>query len=283
VSSLTRFFFIVFILSLFFFSLSKQSGAVSISITGGNSQIKSSDEYSVHVAFSIKVADGTEYYLRGAFAKQGSKKYCGYTWNGNNWFNGPYTNEGWKHFLPITVKNNSWSGDLKAKLDTDNKDCKNPGIYIFKIERFKSSDKGTFDTASEQTVTVEFPPMLTSPPQSQTKNPTGESTEQASTNPRIADSSVSPIASHAVDISEIPSSSFSISMKPAATEEASVLATEAGSISSSVFPTIFQQKKITKVQGITQQSYPPFLIIGTVILFIAGGIGTYQIIRIKKH
>ena len=140
--------------------------AASFDLQNAPSQIGTSDEYTVDVTLSISVPDGTVYYLRGAFYKQGTSNYCGYTWNGSNWFNGPYTAD-WKQLLKITIVNHSWSGQVKAKIDSSDSGCNSSGAYQFRLERFNdtSSDGGgTFnDTQNEQTVTVIIPTPTPTP------------------------------------------------------------------------------------------------------------------------
>lgn len=145
--------------------------AASFDLENTPSQIGLNDEYTVNINFSISVADGTVYYLRGAFYKDTTSNYCGYTWNGADWFNGPYST-GWRSLLKISVTNHMWSGQLKAKIDPNDSGCNSSGIYKFRIERFNdtSSDGGgTFsDTQNEQTVTVTIPTPTPTPTDVQT-------------------------------------------------------------------------------------------------------------------
>lgn len=122
-------------------------------------QIGITDEYTVNVQLAISVADGTFYYLRGAFYQPGTSNYCGYTLNGTDWFKGPFSNNGdQKQFYKIQITNHQWSGQLKAKIDADDSGCAASGTYSFKIERVTdSSNTGTFDTQTEQTVNVVIP------------------------------------------------------------------------------------------------------------------------------
>jgi len=116
-------------------------------------------EYQVGLDLSINAPSGTVYYLRGVFYKQGTSNYCGYTWNGTSWFKGPYsTNEGWKNFYAVTISSSSASTILKAKLDSDDNDCRDSGIYNFKVQRFtQNSGSGTFDSQNEQSINVILP------------------------------------------------------------------------------------------------------------------------------
>lgn len=163
---------------LFFIFFSMTAFAASITLSGGSAQLGSiNDEYIIHVSLSINVTDGTTYYLRGVFYKQGTSDYCGYTWNGATWFNGPYTaNEGWKNFLAVPITNNTWNGDLKAKLDTSDSGCKDSGNYGFKVERFTStSSSGNFDSQNEQALSIVIP----------TSTPTPTVTPQPTDTPKV--------------------------------------------------------------------------------------------------
>lgn len=168
--------FIILVLGLFFLP---SVFAASISFSDGNpSKITDSNqEYQVKVNLSIDASDGTNYYLRGVFFQTGSSNYCGFTWNGNSWFSGPYsTNEAWKNFLAVAISSSSASTIIKAKLDTSDNGCKNNGSYNFKIQRFTTGGSSSFDTQSEQSLTVDIPtptPTLTPVPTSvPTSSPT---------------------------------------------------------------------------------------------------------------
>lgn len=146
--SFVIFLFLVFVRSVF---------AASINLSSSQTQIGSSDEYLVNVNFSIGSANGTNYFLRGVFYLPGTSNYCGFTYNGLDWFNGPYSNNGWQNLLPITIQNSSWSGTLKAKLDTDDSGCSTSGTYNFKVQRYTQSGSSAFDLQNEQTLNVIVP------------------------------------------------------------------------------------------------------------------------------
>jgi hypothetical protein len=153
--------------------------AASISINSNKLFLTSFDEeYPVNVSLSITAADNTVYYLRGVFFKPGTSSYCGYTWNGSALYKGPIsTDEGWKNFLAISTLSNSWSGELKAKLDSSSASCQDYGEYNFKVQRFTTgSSTGTFDPQTSLVVTLTTPsitpePTIT-PPITETQEPT---------------------------------------------------------------------------------------------------------------
>lgn len=139
--------------------------ASSITFENAPSTLSSiDDEYSVTITMSVDAKNDTVYYLRGVFYKPGSSNYCGYTWNGSEYFAGPYSsNEGWKKFLKITIQNNTWNGNLKAKIDSSDSGCKTSGNYNFKIQRFTESGSSAFDTQTEQVVQITVPTPTDTP------------------------------------------------------------------------------------------------------------------------
>ena len=164
-----RLFFVLFVLCLFV--LTKPTFAATIDLSNGSPSTinDSSLEYHINVNLSINASDGIIYYLRGVFYKAGTNDYCGYTWNNNSWFNGPYTtNEGWKNLLPVTISSNSASILLKAKLDPQDNHCNTSGDYRFKVKRYTTSGSGDFDPQTEQIITV----LLPTPTPTQTPTPT---------------------------------------------------------------------------------------------------------------
>lgn len=132
--------------------------AANLTLSASDNNITQDSEISINTFLSINTTDGTSYYLRGAFFKDGTADYCGYTWNGNKFFSGPYSiNEGWKNFFPISVVNSSWSGILKVKLDPQDSGCKESGTYLFKIERFTNSGSAIFDNQNTLSFTATVP------------------------------------------------------------------------------------------------------------------------------
>jgi hypothetical protein len=121
-------------------------------------------EYPLRVTYFISQPDDTVYYLRGVFFKKGSTSYCGYTWNGTNWFKGPYTtNDGWKQFEEIKIAGGSWSGILKSKIDPDDSACKESGTYQFKAQRFTANSSSPSDSQNELTIEVIIPTQTPTP------------------------------------------------------------------------------------------------------------------------
>ena len=136
----------------------KITSGATINISGPNlDKITDFEQsYEVKVDLSINAADDTRYFLRGMFYKKDTNKYCGYTWNGQSWFNGPYSSgEGWKSLPGVLVSSNSASINLKAKLDSDDSDCNSGGEYAFKIQRYTQSGSSNVDDQNIQKINVE--------------------------------------------------------------------------------------------------------------------------------
>ncbi|MBI4990743.1 hypothetical protein HZB96_01460 [Candidatus Gottesmanbacteria bacterium] len=181
----------IFLIIILFFVFPTSIFAASITLNDGTPTTISdfNQEYQVNVSLSINADDGTVYYLRGSFYQSGTNNYCGYTWNGSSWFNGPYSsNEGWKNLLQVTISSSSASAILKAKLDSNDNACKDSGNYNLKVQRFTQGGSGTFDPQNEQSLTVNIPtptPTVTpSPtPLSPTNTPSPSSTPQPQSSP----------------------------------------------------------------------------------------------------
>lgn len=131
--------------------------ASSMTLSSSQSEIFLNDEATVNVSFAINTGDGTSYYLRGVFFKEGTSNYCGYTWNGNSWYNGPYSNNGWNQLFPVTIYQSSWSGQLKVKIDANDTGCQSSGAYNFKVQRYTGSGSSSFDPQNTLAFTVVIP------------------------------------------------------------------------------------------------------------------------------
>ncbi len=178
---------------LFLFSPSSIFAAsISLSESSPNTLSDPSIEYKTRVSLSIDSPDGTIYYLRGVFYPESTNNYCGFTWNGQTWFSGPYTSgEGWKNFPSVTVSSSSADIELKAKIDTHDSGCMNSGKYKFKIQRFTQAGSGSFDSQNEQDLDVIVPTVTTTPVP--TPNPTAS--PQPTNTPKPPTSTTVPITS----------------------------------------------------------------------------------------
>ncbi len=249
--------YFLFLLCLGSFFFAQDIFAATITFQNGKASLSGfHDEYTIDVSLSINAQDNIVYYLRGVFYKSGTTNYCGLTWNGSSWFGGPYSsNQGWKQFLPITISNNAWSGQLKATLDNTDSGCITSGTYNFKIQRFTAnSSSGTFDTQTEQTLTVAVP--TSTPTQSPTATPNSTPTHSPSATPTNKPTSI-PVQSIAkmntpTEIAFIPTNTVS---------ESAILGTSSAISRAPESIPVVKQTKVAGIQGINILPY----------IFISGG------------
>lgn len=136
------------------------------------------DEISFKIKLSINTSNDAIYYLRGVFYKKDTNNYCGYTWNNNAFFSGPYsTNEGWKKFLKVTIQDNKWEGEVRAKIDGGDSGCKDSGEYGFKLQRFTESGSANFDEQEEKMLTFTIPTPTPTPSPTPTPTPSPKPTK----------------------------------------------------------------------------------------------------------
>lgn len=250
--------------------------AATISLQSQQQTLQKDEEFGVSTTLTINQADGTNYYLRGVFFKEGTTSYCGFTWNSSDWYSGPITSgEGWKHFYKVTLSDKSWSGHLKAKIDTEKSECKDSGTYNFKLIRYTESGSTGDDTVNSVQVEVLLP--TPSPTPSSTPQPTSTKTpsqKPSSTSPSLftvkPNPTIVPKPTNVEVLGVISKSS-----------EDRILATS--TISSEASDAISPQSP--KILGTAQEPslIGPVLIVGGGMLFIAAAVIVVRQIKSKKE
>lgn len=260
------------------FPLDVHAATITFSEPSASTFVSQDQELSIQVRLSIHASDGTPYYLRGVFSKDGTHNYCGYTWNGTDWFSGPYSsNEGWKNFLLVTIASDSAETILKAKLDREKKECQENGTYQFRVQRFiATSGSGTFDGQEPLVISVSLPTLT--PTSLPTSSPipipsltvTPKSTITQKSKPIESDSTSAPSKSTS-PLSKIPPS---VTPTPTPVTESVALA---------ISPTQLVEEKAyedngtvrTEVLGIeteNQSRYAPYFFLLTGICFLIAGV-----------
>ncbi len=169
---------IFFLLGILFLFFPQEIIASSIAISSSQTSLSApNEEFVVSANLSVSAPNGTTYYLRGEFYLPDTSAYCGFTWNGQSWYNGPYTSsEGWKNLSPVVVQDNSWSGELKAKFDMEDSGCLTSGNYNFRVQRYTSAGNASSDTEDPISVLVSVPTPSPTPTVEATSTPTTAST-----------------------------------------------------------------------------------------------------------
>ena len=238
------------------------------------------DEFPVDVEFNISAKDGTLYYLRGAFFLEGSTKYCGLTWNGQDWFAGPYsTDSGWMHFLQISTQSSSWSGRLKAKIDPNDTGCSSSGDYHFKIQRFTASGSPTFDSQNEQIVHVTIPTPTPTPMPTPTPTPTEKSTPTPKPAPTLA---ATPTPKIPTPTRVVMANSLAPSKKILPTIALSSVSAVLGTASAAT-PTKIVTKVLANNAEKKIQLFPILFILSGMLLLASCGILIFKILQKRKE
>lgn len=180
---------LILLLVIPFLVIPKEVYAANVSIFSDNTSPTYESEIEVKTLLSINSQDGTTYYLRGVFFKPSTTDYCGLTWNGKEYYSGPYSkDEKWKNFLPIVLQSSSWSGTLKVKIDPSDSGCRDSGNYNFKIERFTNSGSGTFDPQQELNFNFTIPTKTPIP--IPTNKPTQTQKENVLSTPQVVNNQI---------------------------------------------------------------------------------------------
>lgn len=176
-------------------AFSSSASAATIVLDAQKTTLSHEEELEIKVDLSLQASDQTVYYLRGVFYKPDTSNYCGFTWNGSDWFKGPYTkDELWKNFYQISILDNAWQGNLKIKIDPEDSGCKESGVYKVKIQRFRDSGSSGFDEQNEIEVSVSVPTPTQVPTNTPTptKKPTPTKTPKPTKKPTSTASSSNP-------------------------------------------------------------------------------------------
>lgn len=276
--------FSIFIIVLLSSIFASQVFAASISFQNTKTQLSGPDEeFTTDATFSINAADNTQYYLRGLFYKSGtSGNYCGFTWNTITWFNGPYSGEGFKSLLPINITNNSWTGQIKARIDSNDSACKESGEYKFRVLYYTANGNSNQPTQTEPSVEIVIPTPTPSPTPTPeptktpvpTKVPTptkiSSTTAPANTNTLVPTKSPTSKPSATTLLKKVTPTSVTLSKSPTLETKNKVLG-----VGITISPTM-KPNPTVKVMGIQQNPIGIFFIIaGSVFLAACGILGFY--------
>lgn len=103
------------------------------SISASSTDFSASEEIFVSTQIS-GLSPNTQYFLKGAFIKEGGSNYFGLTKTGNNWIKNSQT---FSSQYPITTDSSgNFSGSLELMADTDDAGFLGSGSYILKVRRY---------------------------------------------------------------------------------------------------------------------------------------------------
>lgn len=241
---------------LIFLSLTKPVQA-SFNFITSKQTISDTEELTVDVNIDLSSSTGgNSYWLRGAFFKEGTTKYFGYTINnGGTPYNGPYSD--CQNLYKITVDTNGdWAGEIKIKPDPESSYFEGSGNYLFKVGRYTTNCNITW--ADSNPVTIQI---------SQTVFPSPSPTPSPSPLPSPKSPSPTTSSSKSTTTAKSPSPQSSPQGQTAKTQQATVLGGKLESTPTAT-PTPLAQSRTnkTKIAGI---------LTGSGLVLIAAAIGLF--------
>lgn len=104
------------------------------------SQLNSNESFNASINLSLADYPNTNFYLKGAFKKEGGSNYFGFTKVTGNWIknSNSYTDQ----YLITTNSSGNWSGNLEVKPDSSDSGFSGTDNYIFKVGRYTATGSG---------------------------------------------------------------------------------------------------------------------------------------------
>ncbi len=135
--------FFVFFSALSLLFLVKQVDATrTITISANKSTLFGFEEAIVNASMS-GFTNGETIYVKGAFYKDGTSNYFGFTKNGDNWIrNGDTT------INQRQIQVGNWDGNVTIKSDFDDGDYKGEGDYKLKVGFYYLTSGGNLSTVN---------------------------------------------------------------------------------------------------------------------------------------
>jgi hypothetical protein len=158
-----------FIVLISFLSLTSPVFAVRQIYITGNQSVLYGDEEITLTASASGFTTGELLLIKGAFYKEGSTNYFGYTKNGNTWVkNSTKTTD------QRSVNIGSWDGNVTVKSDYSDSGFSGNGNYLLKVGFYTIAKDG--DPSSVAWSENSLPVALEKPPPTQTPAPTQKPT-----------------------------------------------------------------------------------------------------------
>lgn len=239
--------------AVFFIIPQKAIAARHISISSNTTVINGYDEMEVTISSMSGFTNGETIYVKGAFYKDGSTNYFGFTQSNSTWIK-----NGDSSINQRQVIIGNWDQKLVVKSDFDDSGYVGEGEYVFKVGFYYLTSGGNMSSVNWSdntlTVTINSPdptPTPTSPPPTNTPIPTNTPKPTPTTKPTATKSPTMSIASIAAESSV-----------------SGILGA-----SSSAFPSLVEG--INKTEKANTNWVPVIFIIGGILLVSACGILFY--------
>lgn len=256
-------FFALFFVCLLFFIPTSTFAARSVSITSDKNSLFSDEELTLSASMS-GFAEGETIYLKGAFFKEGSTNYFGYTKNGDSWIKNSTTATEQR-----AIQIGNFDGVVIVRSDFDDSGYSGSGDYSLKLGFYYITSGGNVSSVNwssnilsvlleAPTPTVETTQSFESPatvPAQATKAPTVAKTTSLKTPTPSKNLPTATKAQKSVNSAKI-TQGVKISSQQAKLK---------------VIQTPTPSSKEVKVLGAKDNNLPAFMIIGGLFLLVAGG------------
>ncbi len=290
------FLFAVSLSFFIFFFPTKAFAAITFSISTSQQSISQTDELSITVTITGLTSCAT-CYLQAAFTSAtGNPSYLGYTQqNGGSWYQyitSPSPETIQSSFFSFQPSVGSWTGVLKAKVDTQDSDYVGTGQYIVKVMRYTGnsssgswSDDSLAVTVNDNTPSPTFTPAPTNTPaptSTPTKPPppTPTSKPAATSTPKPASTATPALTAKATPTHTPTPTPTPTKTEAKITTTSAVLAKKIGKPSKTPIPTL--TNKNAAVLGTSTNIFPQLLIGAGVLCFASCGILGFRIYKKGK-
>ncbi len=247
---------ITILIPLFFISVRPTFAARSLTIESNKSSLFGEEEMTI-TATSSGFTNGETIYIKGAFYKDGSTNYFGYTKKDSQWIKNGETTTSQK-----SIVIGSWDGKLDVKSDFSDSGYQGEGDYKFKVGFYYTTTGGNLSSVnwseSILSMVINEPDYTPTPTSTPTKTPTPTSTPAATKTPTPSPTSTP---------TRTPTPTQSPTSIP---EESSVLSENIALETNNEEPTPTPGSQ-TVVAGFFGQSLATLLIIAGGVLFLAAG------------
>lgn len=168
--SFVYFTFLILSLDIIFSKIPSVFASMSLKINDGPQKVDYNEEFEVDVSLKDAPKDAS-YFLQLAFTAIEKSAYFGYTQkNDGTWHK---YGESFENFFQIaTNEEGSWSGKIKGKPNSEDKDFRGAGNYVLKVGRFTSSGKSHSWSDNNFSVYIQAPTFTPTPLPTSTSVPT---------------------------------------------------------------------------------------------------------------
>lgn len=130
------------------------TASTSFIISNNPNVINFDEPFKVAVNLTMPNNANTVYYLKGAFKQVDATRYLGLTKVNSDWIE--YGDDSSSQYKITTDSSGNWSGEIEVMPDSDDKDYKGSGDYVFKVGRYTSGGSGP-TWSNDFTLTIKEP------------------------------------------------------------------------------------------------------------------------------